>query len=147
MKQTGTRMLTILLITGALVAVGCGKGDNNNSSSNGSTPAPAVELTGSPAQNMIAVMDMGVNALKNNSENPAGAAAELNSIMSAYNIADVRAASRAAKEAGQGATEQEKAQFAALQEEYKKLAATVGGKDPAAFNGAHGEWSKAWGIN
>lgn len=145
MKYTGIRMLTILLISGALATVGCGKGEGD--SPNGGNSAPAAELSGSPAQNMISVMEMGVNALKNNSGNPAGAAAELNSIMSAYNVADIRAASRAAKEAGQGATDAEKGQFKALQIEYKALAATVGGQDPAAFNGAHGEWSKVWGLN
>ena len=146
MKYTGIRMLTILLISGALATVGCGKGEGD-SANNGGQAAPAVELNGTPAQNMISVMEMGVNALKNNGDNPAGAAAELNSIMSAYSISDIRAASRAAKEAGQGATDEEKGRFKALQIEYKSLATTVGGKDPAAFNGAHGEWSKLWGLN
>jgi hypothetical protein len=146
MKYTGIRMLTILLISGALATVGCGKGEEAKNGGESSS-APAVALNGSPAQNMISVMEMGVNALKNNSESPAAAAAELNSIMSAYSIADIREASRAAKEAGQGATEEEKGRFKALQTEYKSLATTVGGKDPAAFNGAHGEWSKLWGLN
>lgn len=147
MKYTGVRMLTILLISGAMATVGCGKGDSEGANSGGETAAPAVELTGTPAQNMISVMEMGVNALKNNSDNPAGAAAELNSIMGAYDVAALRGASRAAKESGQGATDAEKGRFKALQTEYKAMATTIGGKDPAAFNGAHGEWSKLWGLN
>ena len=146
MYKTGTRLLMVLFVSGALFATACGKGESE-SNSGGDNASPAVELSGTPAQNMIAVMEMGVNALKNNSANPAGAAAELNSIMGAYNVADLRAASRAAKEAGQGATDAEKAQFKALQDEYKSLATQVGGQDPAAFNAAHAEWSKAWGIN
>ncbi|MCB1306639.1 MAG: hypothetical protein KDK30_00595 [Leptospiraceae bacterium] len=108
---------------------------------------PVVTLDGTPAQNMITVMEMGVNALKNNSENPAAAAGELNSIMASYNITDIRDQARAAKEAGQGATDEEKNRFKALMEEYKTLATDVGGKDPAAFNAAHSEWSRLWSIN
>ncbi len=112
--------------------------------------APAVptvkELTGTPAQNMVTVMEMGVNALKNNPD-AAAAASALKKIMADYNIAGLRAAAKAAKDAGQGATEAEKNRFQALQDEYKALAVKVGAANPGAFNDAHAEWSKAWGIN
>ncbi len=149
MQQLNFRNVAVLITLSvfALSGVACGGDKGGDQSNGGSTPAPAQELTGTPAQNMVTVMQMGVTALQNNAGNPAGAAAELNSIMSAYNIADLRAAARTAKEAGQGASDAEKAAFKAAQDQYKKLAAEVGGADPAAFNGAHSEWSKAWGIN
>lgn len=145
MKYTGIRMLTILMFSASLAAIGCGGGDSDDAATSGGAQRAA--LSGTPAQQMISVMEMGVNALKNNSENPAAAAAELNSIMGAYSVAEIRGAARAAKESGQGATDAEKGRFKALQIEYKSLAATVGGKDPAAFNAAHSAWSAAWGIN
>jgi len=91
-------------------------------------------------------MEMGVNALKNNSD-AAVAASALKKIMADYNIEQLRAASKAAKDAGQGATDEEKARFQSLQDEYKALATQVGSQNPGAFNEAHADWSRAWGIN
>lgn len=149
MQQINLRNVAVLITLSvfALTGVACGGDKGGETSDGGNSPAPVQQLTGTAAQNMVTVMQMGVTALQNNAGNPAGAAAELNSIMGSYNIADLRAAARTAKEAGQGATDAEKAAFQAAQDQYKKLATEVGGADPAAFNAAHSEWSKAWGIN
>ncbi|MCB1327575.1 MAG: hypothetical protein H7A21_04770 [Spirochaetales bacterium] len=144
------RIKTSLPLVGlsVLLAFGyCGDGSEENAGNEANQTTPAVALTGTPAQNMITVMEMGVNALRNNSSNPGAAAAELNSLMASYDIADIRAQSRAARDAGQGATDAEKSRFQALLEEYKTLSTQVGAIDPAAFNAAHSEWSRLWSIN
>ena len=145
MQQFRLRYVAVLVAL-LLAGAACG-GDNSGDTADSGSSTPAPTLSGSPAQNMDTVMQMGVSALQNNAGNPAAAAGELSTIMNNYNVAELRAAARSAKEAGQGASEEEKAAFKAAQEAYKKLATEVGGADPAAFNAAHAEWSKAWGIN
>lgn len=147
MRNTKMKLVLIATVVSGLVALGACK-DKGKDSGESSAPAPApVELTGTAAQNMITVFELGVTALKNNSADPVAAAKELTQIAATYDIADLRAKSRAAKEAGQGATDEEKARFKALMDEYKELAGTVGGANTAAFNPAHSAWSRLWGLN
>ncbi|MBW7857512.1 MAG: hypothetical protein H3C43_04280 [Leptonema sp. (in: Bacteria)] len=143
MKKT----ILVALLSISVVAFGtsCKKGGDNSSTSTSSAP-PVVALTGTPAQQMIQVMEMGVNALKSNPDASVAASA-LKAILNNYNVESLRAASKAAKDAGQGATAEELNRFKALQEEYKSLAQSVGSQNPGAFNEVHTEWSKAWGIN
>lgn len=108
--------------------------------------AQVEELTGTPVEKLITIMQKGVDALKNNTE-PAAAASELNSLLSSYNVADIFAEAKADKEAGNGATDEQKTQLSNLKAEYKKLALELGKKDPAAFNAAHEAFSKAFKIN
>jgi hypothetical protein len=117
---------------------------SNNQSSSGSVPS--FNLTGSPAQNLITVFEGGIAALESNATNPSAAANELNSILSAVNVEDLRAQAKAAKEAGNGATEEEKKKLNEAFEKYKKLAATIGSQDPGAFNDVHTKWSAAFGV-
>lgn len=139
-----TILVALLSISVAAFGTSCKKGGDNSSTSTPS--APVVALTGTPAQQMIQVMEMGVNALKSNPDASVAASA-LKVILNNYNVESLRAASKAAKDAGQGATADELNRFKALQEEYKSLAQSVGSKNPGAFNEVHAEWSKAWGIN
>lgn len=142
------RITTTVFIALSIFFVQCNKGGEDSAGTETKSGSfEAVELTGTPAQNMITVFDLGVKALEKNAENPGAAASELEAIMNAYNIADLREKSKSAKGTDQAATEQEKTQFKQLMETYKSLSVTVGGKDPAKFNDAHSKWSAAWGIN
>jgi len=144
-QMTKSRTMLVLFAAATLLAVHCkDKGGESTSTEN---QVATVELTGTAANKMITVMDMGVKALQSNASDPAKAAAELSRLMKSYDITAIRNEAKAAKEAGQGATEEEKARFKELTETYKKLATEVGQSNPAAFNAAHTEWSRLWSIN
>ncbi|MCB1170866.1 MAG: hypothetical protein KDK25_11045 [Leptospiraceae bacterium] len=139
---------TMILGTIAMAAMLFAHCKDKEQANPGTDQAPAtVELSGTPGNKMITVMEMGVKALENNSADPGKAASELNRLMKAYDITALRNEAKAEKEAGRGASEEEKAKFKELTETYKKLAAEVGAKDPTAFGGAHAEWSRLWSIN
>lgn len=103
-----------------------------------------LDLTGTPSENMVKVFAAGVKAL--DGKEPAAAAAALQGMLKMYDVADLRAKSKAAKDAGEGASDETKAKFAAAKEAYKKLAAELGTKDAAAFGPAAQAWAEAWGI-
>ncbi len=107
--------------------------------------APDVALTGSAAENMVAVFSAGVAAIK--TAKPAAAAAILKLTMTKYNIADLIAKSAADKEAGNGASDDLKQKFSAAKDAYKARAAELGKEDAAAFGSAAADWAKAWGLN
>ena len=137
-KDLGILVLAFAVMTG----LGCKKTEQ----AEGVTAEPGktvVALTGSPSQNMITVFEMGVNAVKGS--DAAAAAKELTGIMAQYNVADLRAKAKTAKDAGQGATKEEKDKFQSLTKEYQDMAAKMGAKN-ADFLAAHKEWSKVWGL-
>jgi hypothetical protein len=107
---------------------------------------PEVRLTGTPSENLVAVFEAGVNALKNAPDAATGAAV-LDGMLQKYDVADLRAKSKAAKEAGQGASPELKQKLAGLKEEYNEVSTKLGGTDPAAFGGAAKAWATAWGLN
>ena len=107
---------------------------------------PDVALTGSASENLVAVFEAGVNALKGASEAQTGAAV-LTGMLAKYDVADLRAKSKAAKAAGQGASEETKAKFKALKAEYNEVSTKLGGSDPEAFGEAAKAWAAAWGLN
>lgn len=107
---------------------------------------PDVALTGSASENLVAVFEAGVNALKNAKDAKTGAAI-LNGMLAKYDVADLRAKSTAAKEAGQGASDEVKAKFKALKSEYSEISTKLGASDPEAFGEAARAWAMAWGLN
>ncbi len=107
---------------------------------------PDVPLTGAASENLVNVFEAGVNALKNAPDAKTGAAI-LNGILAKYDVADLRAKSKAAKKAGQGATPETKAKFKSLKAEYKATSEKLGGTEPEAFGPAAKAWAKAWGLN
>ncbi len=107
---------------------------------------PDVPLTGTASQNLVAVFEAGVTALKAAPDAETGAAV-LNGILDKYDVADLRAKSKAAKQAGQGAPPELLEEFAGLKQEYNEVSTKLGASDPAAFAGAAKAWAKAWGLN
>lgn len=145
MKKTLSAVAILLLA----FAINCKDKGETSTTAPAPTPAPKqarFQLSGTPAGNLITVFEAGVAALEANAENPAAAAQELEAILAEVNVEDLRAIAKSAREAGQGATDVEKKALGDAMEKYKKLAATLGGKDPAAFNAAHTKWSAVWGI-
>ena len=154
--------LLALLVIASLVALGCGKKDKDKKDVKKAPPAEvkkpveppkepvkpkaSVELTDNAAQNLIAVFEHGVKLVTDNKADPAKAAAAVQALLKEYDVADLRAKSKAAKEAGEGASDEDKAKFTAAKEAYGKLATEIGAKDEA-FNAVHKEWSAAWGLN
>jgi hypothetical protein len=107
---------------------------------------PDVPLTGSASENLVAVFEAGVNALKGAPDAATGAAV-LNGMLEKYDVAELRAKSKAAKEAGQGAPPELLEKFAGLKQEYNDVSTKLGASDPAAFAAAAKAWAKAWGLN
>ncbi|MGB5192143.1 MAG: hypothetical protein WBN70_04120 [Polyangiales bacterium] len=107
---------------------------------------PEVPLTGTPSENLVAVFEAGVSALKEAPDAATGAAV-LNGMLEKYDVADLRAKSKAAKEAGQGASPELKEKLAGLKAEYNEVSTKLGGTDPSAFGGAAQAWAAAWGLN
>lgn len=107
---------------------------------------PEVALTGSASENLVAVFEAGVNALKSASDAETGAAI-LMGMLAKYDVADLRAKSKAAKAAGQGASDELKDKFKKLKAEYNEVSTKLGAEDPAAFGEAAKAWAMAWGLN
>jgi hypothetical protein len=107
---------------------------------------PDVPLTGSASENLVSVFEAGVKALKAAPDATTGAAV-LNGMLAKYDVADLRAKSKAAKAAGQGASVETKAKFKALKVEYNEVSTKLGGSDPKAFGAAAKAWAAAWGLN
>jgi hypothetical protein len=107
---------------------------------------PEVPLTGTAAENLVAVFEAGVNALKEADDAKSGAAV-LMGMLEKYDVAELRAKSKAAKEAGQGASDEVKAKLKALKAEYNEVSTKLGASDPQAFGEAAKAWAKAWGLN
>jgi hypothetical protein len=107
---------------------------------------PEVPLTGSASENLVAVFEAGVNALKGAKDAKTGAAI-LTGMLEKYDVADLRAQSKAAKEAGQGASDETKAKFKKLKAEYNEVSTKLGADDAKAFGEAAKAWAMAWGLN
>lgn len=107
---------------------------------------PDVPMTGSASENLVAVFEAGVNALEQAPDATAGAAI-LTGMLDKYDVAELRAKSRAAKEAGQGATPATKQKLADLKKEYSEVSTKLGAENPAAFGEAAKAWAAAWGLN
>lgn len=107
---------------------------------------PDVALTGTAAENLVAVFEAGVNALKD-ADDAAEGAAILNGMLKKYDVADLREKSKAAKAAGEGASDELKAKFKALKAEYGEVSTKLGATDPEAFGAAAKAWAAAWGLN
>ena len=107
---------------------------------------PDVALTGTAAENLVAVFEAGVNALKD-ADDAAEGAAILNGMLEKYDVADLREKSKAAKAAGEGASDELKAKFKALKAEYGEVSTKLGATDPEAFGAAAKAWAAAWGLN
>lgn len=107
---------------------------------------PDVALTGSASENLVAVFEAGVTALKGASDATQGAAV-LTGMLSKYDVAGLRAKSKAAKAAGQGASDETKAEFKALKAQYNEVSTKLGATDPEAFGEAAKAWAMAWGLN
>jgi hypothetical protein len=107
---------------------------------------PEVALTGTASENLVAVFGAGVNALEAAPDAATGAAI-LTGMLAKYDVADLRAKSKAAKAAGQGASDATKAEFKALKKEYNQVSTKLGGSDPEAFGEAAKAWAAAWGLN
>ncbi|WCL49772.1 hypothetical protein [Leptospira sp. GIMC2001] len=138
-------ILAILLVA-AFANCKKDKGGDTESKDSSVESLPTFDLSGSPAQNLITVFEAGIAGLESNSNDPAAAARELEKILSAVSVDGLRAKAKSAKEAGQGATDDEKQRLNAAMEKYKKLAASIGSQDPGAFNAAHTKWSAAFGV-
>ncbi|MCP4131788.1 MAG: hypothetical protein GY754_12485 [bacterium] len=137
-------LVFLLLSTALIIGIGCKKKKADDAQEAKPEEKKVVQaLTGTPAQNMITVFEMGVTAVKGG--DTAAAATKLSAVMTDYDVADVRARSKAAKGTDKGATQAEKDKFKALNKEYKDLAAKLDNKN-AGFLTAHKDWSKAWGI-
>lgn len=106
---------------------------------------PDVQLTGSAAENLVNVFEASVNALKA-APNAQTAASIITGILAKYDIAELRAKSKAAKASGQGASEETKAKFKSLKADYEALATKLGSSNPE-FGSAAKAWAKAWGLN
>jgi hypothetical protein len=162
--QKGENMKNVtlaLLMLAVASTAGCKKKEEPPAPAPAAEPAPAPEpkeaeptgpvipdvpLTGSASENLVAVFEAGVNALKEAPDAAAGAAV-LNGMLEKYDVADLREKSRAAKEAGQGATPETKQRLADLKKEYNEVSTKLGAEDPAAFGGAAKAWAAAWGLN
>ena len=107
---------------------------------------PEVALTGSASENLVAVFAAGVNALKGAGDAATGAAI-LTGMLEKYDVADLRAKSKAAKAAGQGASDETKAKFKALKAEYAQVSTKLGASDAQAFGEVAKAWAAAWGLN
>jgi hypothetical protein len=107
---------------------------------------PEVALTGSASENLVAVFEAGVNALKG-ADDAATGAAILTGMLEKYDVADLRAKSKAAKAAGEGASDATKAKFKSLKAEYAEVSTKLGASDPKAFGEAAKAWAAAWGLN
>ncbi len=107
---------------------------------------PDVALTGTAAENLVAVFEAGVNALKGAKDAKDGAAI-LMGMLDKYDVADLRAKSKAEKAAGQGASDELKAKFKSLKNEYNQIASRLGASDPQAFGEAAKAYAAAWGLN
>lgn len=107
---------------------------------------PDVALTGTAAENLVAVFEAGVNALKGAKDAEEGAAI-LNGMLEKYDVADLRAKSKAAKAAGEGASDELKAKFKALKGEYNEVSTRLGASNPEAFGEAAKAYAAAWGLN
>ena len=105
---------------------------------------PDVELSDSPSKNLIAVFSAGTMAIQ--SASPKDAATIINGLLEKFDVADLRAKSKAAKESGAGASKEEVAKYKELQEKYKARADELGKEDAAAFAPAAEAWAAAWGI-
>jgi len=117
------------------------------------TPAPAepaepadLELDGTPSENLVTVFTATVDELKTASS-AEDAAKILDDTLKKYDVAELRAKSRAAKEAGQRATEETKAKLKSAKERYGELAAKFSKDDAATFGPAAKAWAAAWGLN
>jgi hypothetical protein len=107
---------------------------------------PEVALTGSASANLVAVFEAGVNALRAAPDAKTGAAI-LTGMLAKYDVADLRAKSKAAKETGQGASDEVKDKFKRLKAEYNELSMKLGATDPEVFGEAAKAWAMAWGLN
>ncbi|MGB5702358.1 MAG: hypothetical protein WBM48_06050 [Polyangiales bacterium] len=107
---------------------------------------PDVALTASASENLVNVFEAGVNALTEADDAQAGAAV-LMGMLDKYDVAELRAKSKAAKAAGQGASDEVKAKFKALKAEYNEVSTKLGASDPQAFGEAAKAWAAAWGLN
>ena len=107
---------------------------------------PEVALTGTASENLVAVFEAGVNALEAAPDAATGAAI-LTGMLAKYDVADLRAKSKAAKAAGEGASEETKSKFKALKAQYNEVSTKLGGSDPEAFGEAAKAWAAAWGLN
>ena len=107
---------------------------------------PDVALTGTAAENLVAVFEAGVNALKE-ADDAAEGAAIIEGMLEKYDVADLREKSKAAKAAGEGASDELKAKFKALKAEYGEVSTKLGATDPEAFGPAAKAWAAAWGLN
>lgn len=107
---------------------------------------PEVALTGSASENLVNVFEAGVNGLKEAGDAKEGAAL-LTGMLEKYDVAGLRAKSKAAKAAGQGASDEVKAKFKALKAEYNEVSTKLGASDPDAFGEAAKAWAAAWGLN
>jgi hypothetical protein len=107
---------------------------------------PEVALTGSASENLVAVFEAGVNALKGAGDVTTGAAI-LTGMLEKYDVADLRAKSKAAKAAGEGASDATKENFKALKAEYAEVSTKLGASDPKAFGEVAKAWASAWGLN
>lgn len=107
---------------------------------------PDVALTGTAAENLVAVFEAGVNALKE-ADDAAEGAAVINGMLEKYDVADLREKSKAAKAAGEGASDELKAKFKALKADYGEVSTKLGATDPKAFGAAAKAWAAAWGLN
>jgi PBP1b-binding outer membrane lipoprotein LpoB len=151
-----------MLILAVVATVGCSKKEEaakpEPAPAPAETPKPApppepagpvipdVPMTGSASENLVNVFEAGVMALKQAPDAAAGAAV-LNGMLEKYDVADLRAKSRAAKEAGQGATPETKAKLGDLKKQYAEVSTKLGSEDPAAFGEAAKAWAAAWGLN
>lgn len=107
---------------------------------------PEVALTGTASENLVSVFEAGVDALKTAPDASTGAAI-LTGMLAKYDVAELRAESKAAKEAGEGASVKTKTKFKRLKREYSKVSTKLGGSDPEAFGPAAKAWAQAWGLN
>ncbi len=107
---------------------------------------PEVALTGSASENLVAVFEAGVNALKGAGDAATGAAI-LTGMLEKYDVADLREKSKAAKAAGDGASDATKEKFKALKSEYGEVSTKLGASDPKAFGEVAKAWAAAWGLN
>lgn len=107
---------------------------------------PEVALTASASENLVNVFEAGVNALKQADDAQAGAAV-LMGMLDKYDVAELRAKSKAAKAAGQGASDEVKAKFKTLKAEYNEVSTKLGASDPDTFGEAAKAWAAAWGLN
>jgi len=107
---------------------------------------PKLELSGTPSENLVAVFGATVTKL-GDAKTAKEAAAVLSESLEMYDVAELREKSRAAKQAGQGASDETKQQLQSLKEQYKQLADKFSAEDPATFGASAEAWAKAWGLN